>query len=129
MSEALSRLLTLFAQIQPQIFFKPMFLCAASHKEAIIAQQYAKLVALSRYMPHFWIADAEMMGVVLMSDPLSTEGVGKGKMKEGQMPSWGKPRFGQLMILLEVIHALKAVRSAKQDASLVWALVFHFQDK
>ena len=81
--------------------------------------QFAKLLALSHYIPNFWINDAEMMSVALMNDPTGAQGVGKGKMKEGQKPSWGKPRLGQMMILLEVIHELKTIRKAREDAHFV----------
>ena len=108
-SEPLARLLTLLATLCPQVFYRPLFLCAASTKEETVSRQIATLMALGRFMPNFWTSDAEMLSVALMSDPGSTN-TGKGKTKEGEKVPWGKPRLGQTMILLEVIANLRTYR-------------------
>lgn len=108
-SESLTKLLALFANMCPQVFYKPLFLCAASTKEETVTLQMATLTTLGRYMPNFWTSDAEMLSVALMSDPGSTHS-SKGKMKEGEKPPWGKLRLGQTMILLELIANLRNIR-------------------
>ena len=108
-SETLTRLLTLFATMSPQVFYKPLFLCAASAKEETVTKQMATLMTLGRFMPSFWTSDAEMLSVALMSDPGSTNN-SKGKLKEGELPQWGKPRLGQTMIVLELITSLQTIR-------------------
>ena len=61
-------------------------------------------------MPNFWIGDAEMMSVALMSDP----GVSKGTRKESDALTWGKPRLGQITILLELIGRLRGIRTENE---------------
>ncbi|KAH8118013.1 hypothetical protein DFH11DRAFT_1541265 [Phellopilus nigrolimitatus] len=120
-SEPLSRLLTSLAAVYPQIFYKPLFVCAASTKEETVAHQLAILVALAHYMPNFWTTDAEMVSVALMSDPAVGGGFAKGKAKEGQSPAWGKSRLGQTVVFLELIGKLRSIRVdhyAKQDAGM-----------
>ena len=115
--EPLTRLLEDFARVHPQIFYKPLFACAASTKEVTVAHQLTILVALESYMPHFWTADAEMVSVALMSDPAGS--FGKGKGKEGLIPEWGPPRLGQEIVMLEVIGKLRGIRIAHKQANLV----------
>lgn len=116
--EPLTKLLTSFGVIYPQIFYKPLFICAASTKEETVARQLAILVSLAHYMPEFWTTDAEMLSVALMSDPGAA---GKGKEKESQSPLWGKARLGQTAVLLELIGNLRSRReehNKKQDNGL-----------
>ncbi|KAI5116269.1 hypothetical protein M0805_007718 [Coniferiporia weirii] len=123
--ERLTRLLGSFATVCPQIFYKPLFLCAASTKEEIVAHQLAILVMLERYMPSFWITDAEMVSVALMSNPAGRGGIGRDKEKEEQLPAWAKPRLGQTIVLLELMGKLRTLRTdhaAKQDAGLTSSL-------
>ena len=87
------------AAISPQVFYKPLFLCAASTKEETVTRQMSTLTMLGRLMPNFWTSDAEMLSVALMSDPGSMNS-GKGKTREGEKPPWGKSQLGRTMILL-----------------------------
>ena len=120
--EPLSRLLVSLAAMHPQIFYKPLFVCAASTKEETISRQLAVLIALAQFMPNFWTTDPEMVSVALMSDPGSGAAPGKGKAKEGQTPTWGKARLGQSVVLLELIGKLRVIRedhSKIQDTGMV----------
>ncbi|KAL5504188.1 hypothetical protein ACEPAH_8262 [Sanghuangporus vaninii] len=113
-NDHLSRLLASFAVIHPQVFYKPLFVCAASVREETVAHQLAILVGIEHYMPNFWTSDAEMVSVALMSDP-GGSGLGKGKAKEGQTPMWGKARLGQTLVLLELVKKLKNIREEFHD--------------
>ncbi|EJD06540.1 uncharacterized protein FOMMEDRAFT_165313 [Fomitiporia mediterranea MF3/22] len=120
--EPLSRLLASLAAMHPQIFYKPLFVCAASTKEETISRQLAVLITLAQFMPNFWTTDPEMVSVALMSDPGSGAVPGKGKAKEGRPPTWGKARLGQSVVLLELIGKLRIIRedhSKIQDAGMV----------
>ena len=70
-----------------------------------------------------------MMSVALMSDP----GVSKGARKESEALTWGKPRLGQMTILLELIGRLRGIRSeneGKRGNSAVswWIILKHGQN-
>ena len=64
---------------------------------------------LARYLPSFWIRDAEMLLVALMSDSGSSE---KG-LEDNVGPSWGQARLGQLVVLIELIAHVQATRQEK----------------
>lgn len=102
---ALSSFLSSVAQTHPKAFFKPLFTCAASSKDLTIANQLCILNLLARYIPEFWIKDAEMVSVALMSEPAPN--------KSGSAP---KPRLGQMVLLIELIDHLRTIRAAKDLA-------------
>lgn len=88
----------------PQIFYKPLFACAASSKELTIQNHLAILTAISKFLPDFWIRDAEMVSVALMSE-------GSSKLS-GMKPVWAEARLGQLALLVELIEYIQAIRQA-----------------
>ena len=108
-----------FAHVNPQVFYKALFTCAASSKEVTIAHHMTILIAMGRYLPELWTTDAEMIAVAIMSDVSSAR---KGKQREADLPNWGQARPGQCVILLEVIGALKVARKAHKDTSTVSCL-------
>lgn len=114
-NEALSQLLSTFSASYPQVFYKPLFMCAASSKDETVAQKLAILIWLSHFMPDFWISDAEMIAVALMSDPGGGAALVKQKTKESLSPEWGKARIGQMVIFLEVIGRLRSVRNEHEE--------------
>jgi hypothetical protein len=64
---------------------------------------------LARHLPSFWIRDAEMLLVALMSDS-------SGTVKDSQEstgPLWGQVHPGQLVILVELIALIQATRQDK----------------
>ncbi|KAJ6614617.1 hypothetical protein B0H10DRAFT_2165084 [Mycena sp. CBHHK59/15] len=88
------------SQTYPQVFYKPLFSCAASTKDFTVLNHLCAITAVSKFVPDFWTRDAEMMSVALMSD------VG-----------WGTARLGQSVLLLEVIGRIQAVRRSKDVSS------------
>lgn len=68
------------------------------------------LVIVSKFLPDFWIRDAEMMSVALMSDA----GTKKETALEGENRSWSKARLGQSVVMLEVIGAIQAARHERE---------------
>ena len=78
-------------------------------------------------MPNVWTTDAEMVGVALMGEACEVS-TAKGKAKEGQLPTWGKARLGQSILLLELILRLRGIRdehgNQTSDLSITKALKF-----
>lgn len=109
----LNALLERVSQTYPQLFYKPLFSCAASTKEFTVASHLCVITILSKFLSDFWTRDAEMMSVALMS------GASGGTNKEPlRVPTWGTARLGQCVLLVELIGHIQAVRRAK-EASLV----------
>ncbi|KAF8068970.1 hypothetical protein FPV67DRAFT_1414491 [Lyophyllum atratum] len=120
----LTNLLDTIARIYPQIFYKPLFLCAASSKEFTVVNYLCVIVIILKFLPDYWIRDAEMMSVALMSD-----GGKKGATSETDKKSWMKTRLGQAVVMLELIGYIQSARHLKQsssnsDASLAEAVKF-----
>lgn len=69
---------------------------------------------LARYLPSFWIRDAEMLLVAITSDSRSTENGPPGDVG----PQWGQVRLGQLAILIELIAHVQSEKHGK-DAQTV----------
>ncbi|CDO70971.1 hypothetical protein BN946_scf184830.g2 [Trametes cinnabarina] len=101
------------AATSPKAFFKPLFTCAASVKELTIANQLCGLYAIARFYPALWTHDAEMMSVALMIDPKATRAATR---ESGGAVTKGKARFGQLILVVELIHHLKQVRQTRDPA-------------
>ncbi|KZT61439.1 hypothetical protein CALCODRAFT_10756 [Calocera cornea HHB12733] len=106
-SAALATLLRLLGEKYPQSFYKPLFTCAGSMKDDVIAAQLATLTAVARLTPRFWITNAEMVAVAILGDVGS--GLGKGKGKEGSGLKWGRTRPGQCVVTLELIYELRRI--------------------
>jgi hypothetical protein len=64
---------------------------------------------IARYLPSFWIRDAEMLLVALMSDSSGSER----EAQENATPSWGQVYSGQLVLFVELIAHIQAVRQDK----------------
>ncbi|KDQ15355.1 hypothetical protein BOTBODRAFT_131132 [Botryobasidium botryosum FD-172 SS1] len=111
----LTTFLTLVSQRYPQQFYKPMFTCAASNKEKTIVDQLRILDALALYIPAFWVTNAEMMAVALMSDAGS--GKNKEKAEGGDVSIWSSARIGQCVILLELIGNVRRLVEQKATAA------------
>lgn len=100
-----TELLLLIAKRYPQVFFKPLFLCAASNKEVIIANYLRILITLSTYLPNILTSNAEMMSVVLLGNLSNT-----GSTDEKHEPTWGRARIGHCVVVVELISRLRALR-------------------
>lgn len=105
----LTTLLQQLASVFPRIFYKPFFSCAASNKDVVVLNHLRVLTAISKFLPDVWMRDAEMVAVALLSDPGA-------KANNGTAPTWGIPRLGQSVILMEIISSLQTVRHRKEGA-------------
>jgi hypothetical protein len=104
-----TELLEIVSQKLPKLFYKPLFACAAGTKPSSILNHLRTIAIVARYLPSFWIRDAEMLLVALMSD---SGGMGKGS-QDSVVPSWGQARLGQLVVLVELITHVQATREDK----------------
>ncbi|KAG5646355.1 hypothetical protein DXG03_003678 [Asterophora parasitica] len=107
----LTNLLDTIARLYPQIFYKPLFLCAASSKEFTIVNHLCVIAIVSKFLPDFWTRDAEMMSVALMSDG------GKKEPVSATGRSWTKARLGQNVVTLELIGCIQDARHEKEASS------------
>lgn len=101
------------SQLYPQVFFKPLFSCAASNKEVTVLNYLCGITAFALFLPDLWTRDAEMMSVALMSGA-----AGSKASAPDAAPVWGTARLGQLVLLLEVIGRIQAVRRTKDRSSV-----------
>jgi hypothetical protein len=69
---------------------------------------------LARHLPSFWIRDAEMLLVAVMSDSSTTEMNPQDKVGS----NWGQVRLGQIAILIELIAYIQAVRQDKDTRAV-----------
>jgi hypothetical protein len=106
----LTNLLDTIARLYPQVFYKLLFSCAASSKEFTVVNHLCAMVTVSEFLPDFWIRDAEMMAIALMSD---VGGKKATTSETGTMP-WTKARLGQCVLLVELIGRLQAARHQKE---------------
>ncbi|KAG7448488.1 uncharacterized protein BT62DRAFT_929572 [Guyanagaster necrorhizus] len=112
----LTALFNTLSQAYPQIFYKPLFLCAASVKEIAVVNHLCTITIMSRFLPDFWVRDAEMISVAVMSDiGGGGDANGKGKAKEG---AWGNARLGQSVLLVELIGKVQGIRREKENTSI-----------
>ncbi|KAG1753523.1 uncharacterized protein EDB91DRAFT_1332988 [Suillus paluster] len=94
----------------PQVFFKPLFTCAASSKVLTIVHQLGVIAAISVFLPDFWTRDTEMILVALMNEPTAV-------LQSGSKRKWAQARPGQMIILVELIARVKAVPRIIKDFS------------
>ncbi|KAG0706951.1 hypothetical protein DFH29DRAFT_96804 [Suillus ampliporus] len=94
----------------PQVFFKPLFTCAASSKVLTIVHQLGVITAISAFLPDFWTRDTEMILVALMNEPTAV-------LQPGSKRKWAQARLGQMIILVELIARVKAVTQINKDFS------------
>ncbi|KAH9003355.1 hypothetical protein EDB86DRAFT_3073128 [Lactarius hatsudake] len=109
-----TELLEIVSQKLPKLFYKPLFACAAGTKTSSVLDHLRTVAMLARYLPSFWIRDAEMLLVVIMSDSRSTDQGPQGDVG----PQWGQVHLGQLAILIELIAHVQSERHGK-DAQTI----------
>lgn len=102
---SITELLLSTAKRYPQVFFKPLFSCAASNKELTIANYLRILITLSTYLPNILTSNAEMMSVALMGNLSNT-----GSVDETGNPTWEQARLGHCVVMVELISRLRALR-------------------
>ncbi|RPD69417.1 hypothetical protein L226DRAFT_471808 [Lentinus tigrinus ALCF2SS1-7] len=101
----------------PKAFFKSIFTCAASMKDLTIANHLCVLYSVARFYPALWTHDPEMMSVALMTDPTASR-AGSQLMSSVPALAKGKARYGQMVIMVELIQHLRKVRQSKDSAVL-----------
>lgn len=104
---SITGLLLTIAKRYPQIFFKPLFLCAASNKELIIANYLRILITLSAYLPNILTSNAEMMSVALMGNLSNTR-----SGDETSNPAWEQARLGHCVVMVELMSRLRTLRKS-----------------
>ncbi|KZT23632.1 hypothetical protein NEOLEDRAFT_1179868 [Neolentinus lepideus HHB14362 ss-1] len=104
-------LLNNISRTYPQIFFKPVILCAASSKETTVIKQLRVCIMLSSFVTDFYTRDPDMMSVALLSD------VAGGKSTAGSANA--NPRLGQLVILTELILSIRRVSQIRDHLSSI----------
>ncbi|KAI0087407.1 hypothetical protein BDY19DRAFT_893157 [Irpex rosettiformis] len=107
-SPALSRFLNVVSRTHPKIFFRPLFSCAAAHKDATVIQQLKILNAISRLIPDFWTRDADMMSIALTSIVTVPKASSTSDIRASN-----KARIGQLALILEVLERIRLAGSSK----------------
>ena len=112
----ITELLLLIAKRYPQVFFKPLFLCAASNKELIIANYLRTLITLSTYLPNILTSNAEMMSVALLGN---LPNIGSAEKKD--QPTWEQARLGHCVVVVELISRLRALR--KNVVGLLYLII------
>ncbi|KAJ3934148.1 MAG: hypothetical protein NXY57DRAFT_995571 [Lentinula lateritia] len=114
----LSSLLDSLSQSYPQIFYKPLFQCAASTREHVVVKHLCTLTALARFMPDFWIKDAEMMSIATMGDMgMKSPGSGITQGIPGAVEPWGTARLGQSVLIVELIAQVQSMRRVRENST------------
>ncbi|KAF8830399.1 hypothetical protein HHX47_DHR2000635 [Lentinula edodes] len=114
----LSSLLDSLSQSYPQIFYKPLFQCAASTREHVVVKHLCTLTALARFMPDFWIRDAEMVSIAIMGDMgMKSPGSGATQGIPGAVEHWGTARLGQSVLIVELIAQLQNMRRVRENST------------
>ncbi|KAL0573630.1 hypothetical protein V5O48_008326 [Marasmius crinis-equi] len=114
-SAELTSLMNAISSMHPKLFYRPLFTLAASSRDYAVATHLCTLVAIARWLPDFWVRDAEMIAVAVMSD------LGAGGKSSSQSISssrqYGFASLGQSVILVEVIGQIQKARRAKEMPS------------
>ncbi|TFK26094.1 hypothetical protein FA15DRAFT_589155 [Coprinopsis marcescibilis] len=119
----LGNLLNSLSRQYPPIFFKPLFLCAASNKELTVVNHLCTLVVYSKFVEDLWFRDAEMMSIALLSDIGASNEVSE-LYSEGVL--WGVARLGQTMLMVEFIGRLQALRQRKETSAVSTDITYRF---
>ncbi|KAI9265078.1 hypothetical protein BDA99DRAFT_536570 [Phascolomyces articulosus] len=118
---ALSQLLYRLSQTYRTVFYRPVITCAASDDEHKIATQLTMITCLRKYLSgvQFWMQDAEMINVVLLSD-LGSKKAAKEKAAldaEIALMKWGSTTLGQCVIAMEFMWSIKELREKQSDTN------------
>ncbi|KAL4067040.1 hypothetical protein V8B97DRAFT_2009689 [Scleroderma yunnanense] len=109
------------SRLYPQVFFKPLFACAASTKDLSVAHHLQQLVGISALLPDFWLHDPDMVVVALMNEV--------GDSQQGTHRPYGKARLGQTALMVElimVVKSLTAINPAPHSGDLTASAVQFF---
>lgn len=129
MTVELASLMDAISRMHPQIFYKPLFTLAASSKDFAVANHLCSIVAIARWLPDFWVRDAEMIAVAVMSE---VSGGAKGRLQPASSlgltkREYGLASLGQSVILVEVIGQFQKARKSREAPSVRVVFVFPTQ--
>ncbi|KAG6334710.1 hypothetical protein ID866_4370 [Astraeus odoratus] len=96
---SLTGILEKVSRLHPQVFFKPLFSCAASSKVLSAVRHLQQLVALSIFLPDFWLHDPDIVVVALMNEV--------GSVQQEAHETCRKATVGQNALLIELIMLVK----------------------
>ncbi|KAI9498941.1 hypothetical protein BDB00DRAFT_867011 [Zychaea mexicana] len=116
---ALSQLLFRLSQAYRTVFYRLVIACAASDDEHKVSTKLTMISCLRKYLSgvQFWMHDAEMINVVLLSDLGSKKAKEKAsEMDDGEI-KWGSSTIGQCAIAMEFMWAIKELREKQSDPS------------
>lgn len=115
-SRAIGRFFSEISRSHPQLFYKPLFGCAAATKEHVIVQHLRTMGMLVKLVPDFWTRDAEMIAVALVSDV----GAKANPPQEGDAAT--KVRLGQCALLVETVFNMRLARLASAKDGKRWSV-------
>ncbi|KAF9269701.1 hypothetical protein L218DRAFT_284445 [Marasmius fiardii PR-910] len=115
----LTSLMDTMSRMHPQIFYRPLFTLAAASKDFAVANHLCSIIAIARWLPDFWVRDAEMIAVAVMSE---VNGGTKGRLQPASSlrptgQEYGLASLGQSVILVEVIGQFQKARKLKETPS------------
>ncbi|KAJ8082803.1 hypothetical protein PM082_008659 [Marasmius tenuissimus] len=111
----LGSLMDSISRMHPKLFYKPLFTLAASSTDYAVANHLCTIVAIARWLPDFWVRDAEMIAVAVMSE---LGGGGRGRMQPtSSKRQYGLASLGQSVILVEVIGQIQKARRSREAPS------------
>lgn len=102
-------------------FFKPVVSCVASDDEDKVSTMLNLITCLRRYMSgvQFWMQDAEMINVLLLSDVGQSKKNKESTSSKPQLKTsdseWGSTTLGQCVIATEFMWAIKEMREKQRD--------------
>lgn len=76
--------------------------------------------AIGKYIPDYWIRNAEMICVALVSD------VSKADVDQPELPTLKSAQLGQMIILIELICQVQAARHRKEEPSVSTGMIMFF---
>jgi len=133
----LPELLRFISEILPQTFFKPLFSLATSisskffsgehNPEAIycigpgtiaLANTLCVVHVLSAIVQDWWMRDAEMICVALLSDVNNSSGEKRDDEDKAEAKGGIGPSLGQMIVLFELMNKLRMVRRLKDSTAM-----------
>ncbi|KAG5351484.1 hypothetical protein C0989_006338 [Termitomyces sp. Mn162] len=99
--------------IREAILFEALTRCledCTNDSRVWLFQHVVEVNIVSKFLPDFWIRDAEMVSVALMSDSVK-------KAPEAERKTWTKQKLGQAVVMLELIAFIQSARHEKEAAS------------
>lgn len=102
------------AQNHPQLFYRPLFTCAATTKDHVVVDQLRIVVALTRHMPDLLTREADMTAIALVGSGRAI--LDKGKTKENASAQWAAARPGQLAIILELVLRIEELMKERSSS-------------